>query len=234
MAGFDLDTLALGAAAVATVLAAVGALPQLRRVVRTGDVRGVSLTMVTLNAASEVGWFTHFAGRGQWAAIPASFVIVGTYGALGVALSRAGGGAQRPVAIGCGWAAALVATRLAVGPGALATLLAATKVAQVTPQVWTAWRTSRPTGVSATMWVIAGVEAALWAGYGAVYGDIALVSLGAVGLTAGIAILIRVVTIPSRGIPRSGCPVVTMPELPTMTSSDRAQDNRAGPLDRAA
>ena len=229
MAGFDLDTLALGAAAVATVLAAVGALPQLRRVVRTGDARGVSLSMVTLNAASEVGWFTHFAGREQWAAAPASFLIVGTYGALGLALSRAGISARRPVTVGCGWAAALVATRFAIGPGALATLLAATKVAQVAPQVWTAWRTSRPTGVSSAMWVIAVVESALWAGYGAFCGDVALVALGLVGVTAGIAILGRLAT-----IPRSGCPVVSMPELSTTTSSDRTRESRIGFVDRAA
>ena len=51
MGGFDLDTIALGAAAAATVLAAIGALPQVRLVVRTGDVRGVSFSMVTLGAA---------------------------------------------------------------------------------------------------------------------------------------------------------------------------------------
>jgi hypothetical protein len=49
------------------------------------------------------------------------------------------------------------------------------------------------------MWVIAVVEAALWAGYGTVRGDVALVFLGVVGATAGIAVLVRLaVTAPVR------------------------------------
>jgi uncharacterized protein with PQ loop repeat len=196
MGGIDLDTLALGAAAVATVLAAIGGLPQIRRTIRTGDVRGVSFSMVTLNAASEAGWFAHFAGRGQWAAVPASFVIIGTYGALALALGRAGVGARRPVSAGACWAAVLIGSRLSIGAGVLATLLAGTKVVQVTPQVWTAWRTARPTGVSPTMWTAAVAEAALWAVYGVACGDAALVTLGAVGVVAGIAVLARVLTIP--------------------------------------
>jgi len=228
MGGLDLDGLALAAAVIATVLAAIGGLPQIRRIVRTGDVRGVSFSMVTLNAASEAGWFTHFAGRGQWAAVPASFVIIGTYGALAVALGRAGVGARRPVSAGACWAAVLIGSRFAVGPGVLATLLAGTKVVQVTPQVWTAWRTARPTGVSPTMWTIAVVEAVLWAVYGVACRDVALVTLGAVGVVAGVAVLARVLT-----VPRPGCPVA-LPELPTTSSTRWAQGDRIEPARRAA
>ena len=117
MGGFDLDTIALGAAAAATMLAAIGALPQVRLVVRTGDVRGVSFSMVTLGAAAEAGWFAHFASRGQWAAVPASFVIVAAYGALGVALARAGSRPRQPVAIGACWAVVLIGSRFLIGPG---------------------------------------------------------------------------------------------------------------------
>jgi len=228
VSGFDVDRLALAAAAIATVLAAIGGLPQIRRIVRTGDVRGVSFSMVTLNAASEAGWFIHFAGRGQWAAVPASFVIIATYGALAVALGRAGVGARRPVSTGACWAAALIGSRFAVGPVLLATLLAGTKLVQVTPQVWTAWRTARPTGVSPTMWTIAVVEAVLWAVYGVACRDVALVTLGAVGVVAGVAVLARVLT-----VSRPDCPVV-LPELPTMASTRRAQGNRIETAERAA
>jgi uncharacterized protein with PQ loop repeat len=199
MGGFDLDTIALGAAAIATVLAAIGALPQVRLVARTGDVSGVSFSMVTLNAASEAGWFAHFAGRGEWAAVPASFVIVAAYGALGLTLARAGSRPRQPVAVGAGWVVVLIGSRFSMGPAALGTLLAATKVVQVTPQVWTAWRTRRPTGVSSTMWMMAVVESTLWAGYGVVQGDAALVFLGAVGATAGIAVLARLNGLRERG-----------------------------------
>lgn len=217
MGGFDLDTLALGAAAIATLLAAIGGVPQIRRILRTRDVRGVSFSMVTLNAASEAGWFTHFAGRGQWAAVPASFVIIATYSALALSLARAGVSARRPVSTGACWAAVLIGSRFSIGPVGLATLLAGTKVVQVTPQVWTAWRTARPTGISPTMWTIAVIEAALWAVYGVACADVALVTLGAVGVVAGIAVLARVLT-----IPRPRCPVA-LPEPPTTTSAQWAQ-----------
>jgi hypothetical protein len=79
------------------------------------------------------------------------------------------------------------------------------------------------------MWVIAVVEAALWAGYGTVRGDVALVFLGIVGATAGIAVLVRLAT-----IPRSGCPVVPMPELSTTGSTGRVQDTQIELGGRAA
>ena len=126
-------------------------------------------------------------------------------------------------------AAVLIGSRFAIGPVGLATLLAGTKVVQVTPQVWTAWRTARPTGISSTMWTIAVVEAALWAVYGVACGDVALVTLGAVGVVAGIAVLARVLT-----IPRPSCPVA-LQELPATTSARWALgDDRFEPAGRAA
>ena len=176
----------------ATLLATAGALPQLRRVNRTGDTSGVSLAMITLNIASEVGWFIHLSGRGSWAAVPTCVVIVIVYGALLATLVNAGARSSSALVAGALWVGCLSGSWVAIGPAALAALLAVTKVIQSVPPVWTAWRTRRPSGISTATWCAAVVEGLLWALYGVTRHDPALVTLGATGTVAGLAVLARV------------------------------------------
>ena len=101
----------------ATLLATAGALPQLRRVNRTGDTRGVSLAMITLNIASEVGWFIHLSGRGSWAAVPTCVVIVIVYGALLATLVNAGARSSSALVAGALWVGFLSGSWVGHRPG---------------------------------------------------------------------------------------------------------------------
>jgi hypothetical protein len=63
---------------------------------------------------------------------------------------------------------------------------------QINPAVWTAWRTSRPTGVAAATWAMILVESLLWGVYGLAHHDPAVSMLAAIGAVAGVAMLLRV------------------------------------------
>ena len=78
------------AALVATALALVGALPQLRRLAVTGDTNGVSLTNATLGVGSELGWVAYTLQGSLWSAIPEAALMAVTNLLLARALMRAG------------------------------------------------------------------------------------------------------------------------------------------------
>ena len=58
------------AAALATLLATVASIPQLHRVGRAGDGRGVSVTSAMLGIGSEVAWLRYATQAELWSALP--------------------------------------------------------------------------------------------------------------------------------------------------------------------
>ena len=87
------------AALIATALALVGAVPQLRRLAVTGDANGVSLTNATLGVGSELGWVAYTLQGSLWSAIPEAALMAVTNVLLARALMRAGVSIARPVVL---------------------------------------------------------------------------------------------------------------------------------------
>jgi hypothetical protein len=86
----------------------------------------------------------------------------------------------------------LLASAAAVGGRVgLGTLLAAASVIQVTPSLWTAYRTVRPTGISVGTWQLVFGELACWFVFGLWKADVRLVTLGATGVLASVLMLAR-------------------------------------------
>ena len=81
---------------------------------------------------------------------------------------------------------------VAAGRTGLGTLLTAAFILQVTPSVWTAYRTPRPTGVSAGTWLLILGELSCWLAFGLHKADPRLVTLGAIGVTASLLMLARI------------------------------------------
>lgn len=188
---FDAAALVAG---VATAMTAVGAWPQLHKLRRTGDTAGVSLSTATLSCSAETGWAIYLAGAGLWTAVPEAVVTLTVSVALTAALIRAGAMWLRPAAAAAGWLAALLVARAAGGLHMIGALLSITYAVQLSPAVWTAWRTSRPSGIAASSWVIRLTQSALWGGYGLLRGDRPLFTLGLIGTAASAAILARTAT----------------------------------------
>ena len=80
----------------------------------------------------------------------------------------------------------------AAGRTGLGTLLTAAFVLQVTPSIWAAYRTARPTGSSAGTWLLILGELTCWLTFGLHTSDPRLITLGATGTTASLLMLARI------------------------------------------
>jgi uncharacterized protein with PQ loop repeat len=142
-------------------------LPQLRKLQRTHDTAGVSWPWAALTSVNNAAWFAYFALSSYWAALVPSCSATLLAGAL--------------------------ATMFAVaGRTGLGTLLTAAFVLQVTPSIWTAYRTARPTGISQGTWLLILGELSCWATFGLHKSDPRLIVLGFTGMVASLLMLARI------------------------------------------
>jgi uncharacterized protein with PQ loop repeat len=183
------------AAALATVLATVAAIPQLHRVARTGDGRGVSVTSALLGIGSELAWLSYASQAGLWSALPEAALMTIANTVLAVALVRRGASAGRALVAGLAWLGALATISTVGGHTALGAVLGVTYAVQVAPAVWTVWRTSSPSGVVASTWALIGLEGLLWGAYGAHHADPAVLIFAATATAASAATLARKVQV---------------------------------------
>jgi hypothetical protein len=135
-----LDALPIAAAA----FAIPQFLAQLRKLRRTHDTAGVSWPWATLTSVNNAAWIAYFALSAYWAAlVPASSATL-LAGALAAMLARRGQARARPAVMIGAWIALLAAALAVAGRTGLGALLTAAFVLQVTPSIWTAYRTARP------------------------------------------------------------------------------------------
>jgi uncharacterized protein with PQ loop repeat len=179
-------------------------LPQLLKLRATRDAAGVSWSWATLTSVNNGAWLVYFALSGYWTAlVPASSATL-LAGALATMLALSGQAKARPALIIGGWAALLGAALTAAGRTGLGTLLTAAFVLQVTPSIWTAYRTDRPTGISHGTWMLILGELSCWTIFGVHSGDPRLTTLGFTGVAASVLMLARIHR--TRGIPRVPAP----------------------------
>ena len=92
------------------------------------------------------------------------------------------------------WMALLVAAFAVAGGAGLGTLLTGAFILQVTPSIWTAYRTQRPTGISRGTWTLILGELSCWLTFGLHQSDPRLIVLGCSGVAAAILMLSRLET----------------------------------------
>jgi hypothetical protein len=110
---------------------------------------------------------------------------------MSILLARRGASTTRATAWILGWTAGLLVAVAVGGRAGLGTLLAAASIVQVTPSIWTAYRTTRPTGISRGTWALVLGELSCWLAFGLGKSDHRLIALGATGVTAAVLMLIR-------------------------------------------
>jgi uncharacterized protein with PQ loop repeat len=167
-------------------------LPQLLKLRRTDDAAGVSWPWAALTSVNNAAWFAYFALSTYWAALVPSSSATLLAGALATMLARRGQASARPAALVGAWVALLAAASTVAGRAGLGTLLTAAFVLQVTPSIWTAYRTARPTGVSQGTWLLILGELSCWATFGLHKSDPRLVVLGWTGVAASLLMLARI------------------------------------------
>jgi hypothetical protein len=89
------------------------------------------------------------------------------------------------------WVALLAVASAVTGRAGLATVLTAAFLLQVIPSLATAYRTARPSGISAGTWLLILGELSCWTIFGLHQQDPRLITLGLTGVTASILILAR-------------------------------------------
>src|SRR6266508_3442638 len=123
-------------------------LPQLLKLKRSDDTAGVSWSWATLTSVNNAAWLVYFTLSGFWTALLPSSSATLLSGALATMLALRGRAKARPTVLISIWAALLVTGLAVAGRAGLGTLLTGAFVLQVTPSIWTAYRTERPTGIS--------------------------------------------------------------------------------------
>jgi uncharacterized protein with PQ loop repeat len=176
----------------ATAFAIPQFLPQLRKLRATDDTAGVSWSWATLTSVNNAAWFAYFALASYWTAlVPASSATL-LAGALAIMLARRGQAQARSAVLISSWAALLVAAVTLAGRAGLGTLLTIAFVLQVTPSLWTAYRTAHPTGVAAGTWLLILGELSCWTIFGLHQADPRLLTIGVTGVTASALLLARI------------------------------------------
>src|SRR5262249_13984684 len=176
----------------ATAFAIPQFLPQLIKVLGTGDTAGVSWSWTTLTSLNNAAWLAYFALSEFWTAlVPASCATL-LAGALAILLARRGQANAQPAVLIGAWATLLAAAFVIAGRSGLGTLLTAAFVLQVTPSIWTAYRIHRPTGISRGTWMLIFGELLCWTSFGLHKSDPRLIILGFTGITASTLMLARI------------------------------------------
>ena len=176
----------------ATAFAVPQFLPQIHKVRATRDTAGVSWAWATLTCLNNAAWIAYFALEHYWTALVPSCSATVLAGTLAVLLSIKGRPQPRPAILISAWAVMLVAAYLVLGRTGLGALLTVAFAVQVAPSIWTAYRTERPTGISAGTWLLILGELSCWLTFGLYKSDPRLITLGLTGMTASAFMLTRI------------------------------------------
>jgi hypothetical protein len=128
---------------------------------------------------------------GYWTAlVPASSATLLAV-TLSFLLARRGCASWRAAVWIIAWVALLAAAAVVAGRVGLGTLLTVAFLLQVIPSLATAYRTARPSGISAGTWLLILGELSCWTIFGLHELDPRLIALGLTGVTASILMLAR-------------------------------------------
>ena len=167
-------------------------LPQLFKLRATQDTAGVSWSWATLTSVNNAAWFLYFALASYWTALVPAASATLLAGTLATMLARRGQVKARPAVLISSWVALLIAGFTLAGRTGLGTLLTAAFILQVTPSIWTAYRTAHPTGVARGTWLLLLGELSCWTIFGVHQPDPRLITLGVTGVTASVLMLARI------------------------------------------
>lgn len=166
-------------------------IPQLR-VVRSGRaITGVSGAWATLTSVNNAAWTVYFALSRYWTPMISAAVVTVIAGILAIELIRRGRITRPGTQLTCAWTILLIVLGIAFGRVALGAALATAFMVQVSPSLWSAYRTRHPTGISRGTWLLILGELVCYGLYGLRTGDPTLIVLGTIGTIASILMLAR-------------------------------------------
>lgn len=174
----------------ATGLTAAFLLPQIVRLVRSGDTSGLSGTWAAFGVVTNLAWVVYLGRLGFFVALIAPAMAVVAYGFLLNALAHRDRN-RNWILTSVLYSVVIAAAGAWGGIEAIGVLLILTPLVQLTPGVVAAYRTASPTGISPLTWILSAGEALLWGYYGWLISDFALIGYGLVTGIGSILILGR-------------------------------------------
>jgi uncharacterized protein with PQ loop repeat len=176
---------------VATLLAWTTLVPQIRSIIRTGDIEGVSVTWPFIGLVSNTAWTLYLASQSLWAATPSTAGMAVFYVVVIKVLSNRHAPLRRASIRGALWASTLATVGALFGWGAFGLVLGWSYAVQMAPPVVAAYRSLSPTGVSIGSWTLITIESLLWGAYGWLLDDLPIQVFAMTGIVAGSSILVR-------------------------------------------
>ncbi len=185
--------------------------PQALRLARRRCVSGVSPTWIGVGVAINAGWLIYAAQREVYGLIPVSLGSLVLYLVMANAMYRIDQATFTRAVIAALVVSNVLAWSMAVdGVGTLGLALAGLYTVQFAPASVSAVRTSDLDGVAPSTWVMAFVEAVIWAGYGAAISDVAVLLGGAGASVMSAVVLVRL----AGGWPSGSAGAATRRSLP--------------------
>lgn len=185
------EALANGAVVLATAATLVLLVPQIVKLVRTGESAGVSSTWPALGMLSNTGWVVYLVHEALWASVAAPAGAGAGYAVILWALARAGRPLGPSLGRGAGFGAVLAAIGAVGGWTALGVALGLSFAVMLAPSLWVAYRTPDPAGIAPGTWWFGIAEAALWGFYGWHHADPGIVTYAVVAAAGSAAMLAR-------------------------------------------
>jgi len=196
---------------VATLLAWTTLIPQIRSIIRTGDIEGVSITWPFIGLVSNTAWTMYLASQALWAATPSTAGMALFYVFVIKVLADRHAPLRRAFIRGSLWASTLAIVGALFGWDAFGLVLGWSYAIQMAPPLVAAYRSASPTGVSIGSWALITVESLLWGVYGWLLDDLPIQVFALTGIVAGTSILARAWTTRRRA---------DQADLPPIASSD--------------
>jgi uncharacterized protein with PQ loop repeat len=195
-------------------------LPQITKLRKTDDTTGVSWPWAALTSVNNAAWLFYFTFAHYWTALVPSISATTLAGVLATMVTRRVEVRPRSAVAVATWAGLLVAAFGVAGRVGLGTLLTGAFILQVTPSIWTAYRTERPTGISRGTWLLILGELSCWLTFGLHQSDPRLIVLGCSGVVAAMLMLGRIETTRRRSAEDPGTsPLGYAPPQPICSAS---------------
>lgn len=209
-------------AGLANILGVGMLLPQARRIARTRSSEGVSGAWVGAGLGINLGWLVYGVTANVWGLLPVSAGSFAMYVWILYLLAPVAQQSTREALhIALALTALLTLAFTLTGTSGLGFTLSACYTVQFAPAAWAAVRQPNLDGVSPATWIMAAIEAILWAIYGIAINDLP-VTLGGVGATLMSTIIL--VCLFTQGRPRAVLPGIstspkTVPTAPLITEN---------------
>ena len=176
---------------VATVVTFVQILPQIVRLIRTGQIEGVSPAWAAGGATINLGWLAYVVENGFWETIPSIIAAITSFGLALYLLYRNGADVRVGLAMSAAVAVASVAVQRYAGWTVLGTVLGLSNGLYLGPSVIAAWRSRAPIGIAPATWWLTVLEGFKWGLYGVLVLAVPIVVYGSTAILLALLVLLR-------------------------------------------